>query len=151
MVAWIAHFDTSPETSGHNVKPIVHRAYAGCDILLPGDPGKVIHVADNPELDSLKGCTLVTTDGTTLLGADDKAGLAVIMETAAFLMAHPERVYSREQLLERVRSGAADVEPRTVDVQIRRLRAALEPAGVADMIETVRGSGYRFSPQGVTR
>jgi tripeptide aminopeptidase len=90
VVAWIAHFDTSPETSGKGVKPIVHRAYAGGDIVLPGDPSKVIRVADNPELDALKGSTLVTTDGTTLLGADDKAGLAVIMETAAFLMAHPE-------------------------------------------------------------
>jgi len=90
VVAWIAHFDTSPETSGHNVQPIVHRAYAGGDIVLPGDPSKVIRVSDNPELDALKGSTLVTTDGTTLLGADDKAGLAVILETAAFLMAHPE-------------------------------------------------------------
>ena len=51
--------------------------------MLPGDPSKVIRVADNPELDKLHGCTLITTDGTTLLGADDKAGLAVIMETAA--------------------------------------------------------------------
>jgi tripeptide aminopeptidase len=90
VVAFIAHFDTSPETSGHNVKPIVHRNYDGCDIILRGDPSKVIRVADNPELENLKGCTLVTTDGTTLLGADDKAGLAVIMETAAYLMTHPE-------------------------------------------------------------
>ena len=90
VVALIAHFDTSPETSGRNVTPIIHRSYAGGDIVLPGDPSKVIRVADNPELDKLKGCMLVTTDGTTLLGADDKAGLAVIMETAAFLMAHPK-------------------------------------------------------------
>jgi tripeptide aminopeptidase len=90
VIAWIAHFDTSPETSGAGVKPIVHRSYAGGDIVLPGDPSKVIRVADNPELENLRGCTLVTTDGTTLLGADDKAGLAVIVETAAFLMDHPE-------------------------------------------------------------
>jgi tripeptide aminopeptidase len=89
-IAWIAHFDTSPETSGHNVKPIVHRNYDGDDIVLPGDPSKVLRVADNPELACMKGKTLVTTDGTTLLGADDKAGLAVIMETAASLLAHPE-------------------------------------------------------------
>jgi tripeptide aminopeptidase len=90
VVAWIAHFDTSPETSGRGVKPIVHRGYDGGDIVLPGDPTKVIRVADNAELQKLKGSTLVTTDGTTLLGADDKAGLAVIVETAAFLMAHPK-------------------------------------------------------------
>jgi tripeptide aminopeptidase len=89
-IAWIAHVDTSPETSGHGVKPIVHRHYDGRDIVLPGDPSKVLRVADNPELAALKGSTLVTTDGTTLLGADDKAGIAVIMEAAAYLMAHRE-------------------------------------------------------------
>jgi tripeptide aminopeptidase len=89
-IAWIAHIDTSPETSGDRVQPIVHRNYDGNDIVLPGDPTKVIRARDNPELVDLKGKTLVTTDGTTLLGADDKAGVAVIMETAAYLMAHPE-------------------------------------------------------------
>ncbi len=89
-VAWIAHVDTSPETSGRNVKPTVHRNYAGGDLALPGDPTKVIRVADNPELDRLHGKTLITTDGTTLLGADDKAGVAVIMEAAGHLVAHPE-------------------------------------------------------------
>jgi tripeptide aminopeptidase len=90
VIAWIAHLDTSPETSGHGVKPLVHRNYQGGDIVLPGDPTKVIRVADNPELTTLIGKTLITTDGTTLLGADDKAGIAVIMETAAYLCAHPE-------------------------------------------------------------
>lgn len=65
-----------------------------------------------------------------------------------FLMRHPERVYSREQLLDGVHANAAGVEPRAVDVQIRRLRAALEPAGAAACIETVRGAGYRLSTQG---
>jgi tripeptide aminopeptidase len=90
VIAWIAHFDTSPETSGKGVKPVVHRDYQGGDITLPGDPSKVIRVADNPELAKLRGNTLVTTDGTTLLGADDKAGLAVIMDATAYLLAHPE-------------------------------------------------------------
>jgi tripeptide aminopeptidase len=89
-VAWIAHVDTSPETSGRNVKPVIHRDYAGGDLVLPGDPSKVVRVADNPELAELHGKTIVTTDGTTLLGADDKAGVAVIMEAAAYLAAHPE-------------------------------------------------------------
>ena len=71
------------------MQPIVHRDYDGRDIVLPGDPTKVIAVADNPGLENLKGKTLVTTDGTTLLGADDKAGIAVIMEAAATLMANP--------------------------------------------------------------
>ncbi|MHB1421641.1 MAG: peptidase T [Gemmataceae bacterium] len=89
-IAWIAHLDTSPETSGSNVKPIVHENYDGRDIVLPGDPSKIIRISDNPELLNLKGNTLVTSDGTTLLGADDKAGVAVIMEAAAQLLARPE-------------------------------------------------------------
>lgn len=89
-IAWVAHVDTSPETSGTNVNPILHPDYDGRDIVLPGDPSKVIRVAANPALKSLIGATIVTTDGTTLLGADDKAGVAAIMAAAEFLMAHPD-------------------------------------------------------------
>ena len=89
VVAWIAHVDTSPETSGKNVNPVVHRDYGGGDIVLPGDPSKVIRGKD-PDLARCKGKTVITTDGTTLLGSDDKAGVAVIMEAAAYLLAHPE-------------------------------------------------------------
>ncbi len=90
VIAWIAHLDTSPETSGHNVKPTVHSSYGGGDIALPGDPSKIIRVSECPELAKLRGSTIITTDGTTLLGGDDKCGVAVIMETAAYLLAHPE-------------------------------------------------------------
>lgn len=85
-IAWLAHMDTSPETTGKDVKPIVHRDYDGGDIVLPGDKSKVIRPADSPHLATVKGKTLITTDGTTLLGADDKAGVAVIMTTAAELL-----------------------------------------------------------------
>lgn len=85
-IAWVAHVDTSPETSGAGVRPIVHRDYRGDDIVLPADPTRVIRVADNPELAGLIGGTIVTADGTTLLGADDKAGVAVIMTAAARLV-----------------------------------------------------------------
>lgn len=89
-MALCSHLDTSPETSGTGVKPRVIERYAGGDITLPGDTSRVIRVADNPELTSLHGRTLITSDGTTLLGADDKAGVAIIMETAAWLVEHPE-------------------------------------------------------------
>jgi tripeptide aminopeptidase len=89
-IAWLAHLDTSPETSGKNVRPVVHRNYQGEDLVLPGDPRQVLRVADNPELAGLQGAALITSDGTTLLGADDKAGVAVLMEAAAYLAAHPE-------------------------------------------------------------
>ncbi len=89
VVALNSHVDTSPETSGRNIKPNVIRNYAGGDIILPGDANKVIRVGNNSELKSLHGKTIITSDGTTLLGADDKAGVAVIMETAAWLMENP--------------------------------------------------------------
>lgn len=90
VIAWNAHVDTSPETTGAGVKPMVHPHYDGKDIVLPGDPTQVLRPADNPELAALKGQTIITTDGTTLLGCDDKGGVAVIMEAAAQLMARPE-------------------------------------------------------------
>lgn len=90
VIAWLAHVDTSPETTGTNVNPQVIENYRGGDITLPADPSKVIRVEDNPALTGLVGKTLVTTDGTTLLGADDKSGIAVIMSAAAYLMDHPE-------------------------------------------------------------
>ena len=90
VVALNAHVDTSPETTGTGVRPQVVRDYSGGDIVLPGKPDRVIRAADSPELAPLVGSTIVTSDGTTLLGSDDKSGMAVIMETAAFLVEHPE-------------------------------------------------------------
>jgi len=89
-IAWFAHVDTSPEFSSEHVNPIVHRNYDGEDIVLPGDRSRVIRVSENPTLKQLVGATVITTDGTTLLGADDKSGIAVILTTAAHLLAHPE-------------------------------------------------------------
>ncbi len=89
-MAWLAHMDTSPEFSGKDVKPIVHENYDGTDIVLPGDPTKIIKPSENAELAACKGKTIITADGTTLLGADDKAGVAVIMTAADHLMNHPE-------------------------------------------------------------
>ena len=99
VVAFNSHLDTSPETTGKNVRPQVIRNYAGGDIALPGDPNKIILVAENAELKELTGATLITTDGTTLLGGDDKAGLAVIMEMAAHLREHPEIEHGPIRLL----------------------------------------------------
>src|SRR3954469_14032532 len=72
-IGWVAHVDTSPEYSGKNVKPTVHANYDGSDIILPGDRSKILRVQDNPDLEKLVGGTIITTDGTTLLGADDKS------------------------------------------------------------------------------
>jgi tripeptide aminopeptidase len=89
VIAFVAHMDTSPESSGANVTPIIHRDYEGGDIVLPGDSSKVIRRADSPVLGDLIGKTLITTDGKTLLGADDKAGIAVIMKAVEQFMSDP--------------------------------------------------------------
>ena len=78
VVGFIAHMDTSPAVSGANVTPVVHKNYQGGDIVLPKDPTQVITVADNPVLKDLIGDDIITADGTTLLGSDDKAGVAEI-------------------------------------------------------------------------
>ncbi|MGI8982425.1 MAG: peptidase T [Pirellulaceae bacterium] len=90
VVAFNAHVDTSPETTGKNVQPQMLEKYAGGDIVLPADRTKVIRIEENAELLGLMGKTLITTDGTTLLGSDDKSGVAVIMELANHLLEHPE-------------------------------------------------------------
>jgi tripeptide aminopeptidase len=89
-VGLLAHMDTSPDESGANVNPQVVRNYDGGDIVLPGDPRKVLRADENPILADRIGHDIVTTDGTTLLGADDKAGVAEIMGAVAYLAAHPE-------------------------------------------------------------
>jgi tripeptide aminopeptidase len=89
-IGLIAHVDTSPEMSGAGVKPIVHRDYDGGDIVLPDDPQAVIRLADNPALRDQIGHDVITASGTTLLGADNKAGVAEIVGAAEYLMAHPE-------------------------------------------------------------
>jgi tripeptide aminopeptidase len=82
--------DTSPDCTGQDVKPQIVRNYRGGDIVLPGDPTQVIRVADHPALADQIGNDIVTSDGTTLLGADNKAGLAEIMDAAHFLINNPQ-------------------------------------------------------------
>ena len=89
-VGFIAHVDTSPDASGAHIKPQIIENYDGSDIPLKGVPGLALKVSDFPELAEYKGQTLITTDGTTLLGADDKAGVAEIMCMAEYVMEHPE-------------------------------------------------------------
>ncbi len=90
VICFCSHMDTAPDFTGTNVRPHVLRNYQGGDIRLTGDTSQVIRVADNPELNAQIGHDIVTTDGTTLLGADDKAGIAEIVTAAQYLMDHPE-------------------------------------------------------------
>lgn len=93
-VGLIAHVDTTPETPGGGVQPIVHEAYDGTTIVLPGDRTQVLDPAEEPELAARIGHDIVTSDGTTLLGADDKAGVAEIMSALEHLVRHPEPAHA---------------------------------------------------------
>ncbi|MCY4778459.1 peptidase T [Sphingobacterium sp. UT-1RO-CII-1] len=90
VVCFCSHVDTSPDCSGSNVKPIVHKNYQGQDIVLPDDPSVVIRFNDHLDLKDQIGNDIITASGTTLLGADDKAGVAEIMEAARILMQTPD-------------------------------------------------------------
>jgi len=89
VICFCSHMDTSPDCTGRDVKPQIVRNYRGGDIVLPGDPNQIIRAAEHPALADQIGNDIVTTDGTTLLGADNKAGLAEIIDAAHFLISHP--------------------------------------------------------------
>ncbi|MGH6777487.1 MAG: peptidase T [Bradyrhizobium sp.] len=89
VICFCSHMDTSPDCTGKNVKPQIVKNYRGGDIALPADPAQVIRVADHPALNDQIGNDIITTDGTTLLGADNKAGIAEIMDAAQFLIRNP--------------------------------------------------------------
>ncbi len=90
VICFCSHVDTSPDCSGTNVKPIVHKHYDGQDIILPDDHTQIISSNDHPYLKEKIGEDIITASGTTLLGADDKSGIAAIMDAANFLMTNPE-------------------------------------------------------------
>lgn len=89
-IGLIAHLDTSPDVSGADVKAVIHKNYGGKSITLPGDPGQVLVPAENPALAEQIGNDIITSDGTTLLGADNKAGIAEILDAVQFFINHPE-------------------------------------------------------------
>ncbi|HAK80849.1 MAG TPA: peptidase T [Runella sp.] len=90
VICFCSHVDTSPDCSGAGVKPIVHKAWDGTDIVLPDDPAQVIRRSEHPDLDAQIGNDIVTASGTTLLGADNKAGVSEIMDAVRYLLEHPE-------------------------------------------------------------
>lgn len=99
VVCFCSHMDTAPDCSGAGVKPIVHHGYDGSDIVLPDDPTQVISVKDHPYLAEKIGDDIITASGTTLLGADDKAGVAIIMDLAHYLVQHPEIKHGKIRIL----------------------------------------------------
>ncbi|MFT4025165.1 MAG: tripeptide aminopeptidase PepT, partial [Flavihumibacter sp.] len=99
VLCFCAHMDTAPDCSGTHVKPMVHYRYDGSDIVLPDDPAQVIRLSEHPYLKEKIGDDIVTASGTTLLGADDKAGVAIIMDLAACLAKHKEIPHGKIRIL----------------------------------------------------
>jgi tripeptide aminopeptidase len=89
VIGWLAHVDTSPDMSGTNVKPIVHKNYDGRDLVLPDEPSAVLSPREDADLAGKRGEDIVTASGTTLLGADDKSGVAVVMAAVEYLLQNP--------------------------------------------------------------
>lgn len=114
VICFCAHMDTAPDCSGTGVKPILHKNYQGQDIVLPDDPTQVLRRSEYPYLDTQIGNDLITASGTTLLGSDDKAGVAEIMDLANFLQTHPEVKHGEIKILftpdEEVGKGTAKVD-----------------------------------------
>ncbi|MEO8795459.1 MAG: peptidase T [Daejeonella sp.] len=90
VICFCSHMDTSPDCSGENVKPIIHKNYQGQNLILPDDENQIISKDEHPDLKNQIGNDIITASGTTLLGADNKAGLAEIMDAANYLITHPE-------------------------------------------------------------
>jgi tripeptide aminopeptidase len=99
VICFCSHMDTSPDCTGKNVKPQIVKNYRGGDIVLAADPAQVIRVAEHPELNNQIGNDIITTDGTTLLGADNKAGVAEIMDAAHFFINNPQAKHGAIKIL----------------------------------------------------
>ena len=114
VICFCSHVDTAPDCSGTNVKPILHKAYSGEDIVLPDDTTQVLTTKDYPYLLQHIGSDIITASGTTLLGADDKSGVAIIMDMANYLLQHPEVPHGTIKLLftpdEEVGKGTAKLD-----------------------------------------
>lgn len=114
VLCFCAHVDTAPDCSGSQVKPILHKNYQGQDIVLPDDPGQVIRLSEYPYLKKLTGHDIITASGTTLLGSDDKAGVAEIMDLAHFLVTNQSVKHGEIKLLftpdEEIGRGTAKVD-----------------------------------------
>jgi tripeptide aminopeptidase len=152
VICFCSHMDTAPDCSGKNVKPIIHKNYNGGDIILPDDPSQVLKMIEHPDLKNQIGNDIITASGTTLLGADNKAGVAEIMDACYQLMHHPEIKHGKIRIL-----FTPDEEiGRGVDkVDIEKLGAFAgytidgESAGNMEN-ETFSADGARLTIQGVS-
>ena len=152
VVGLIAHVDTTPDVSGVGVSPIVHEAWDGMPIQLPGDARQVLDPDQLPELAARVGHDIVTSDGTTLLGADDKAGIAEIMAAVAYLVRHPEKMRAPIRVAftvdEEVGRGAEDFD---LDAFGADVAYTLDGSALGELeIETFSATSIRVTIRGLS-
>jgi tripeptide aminopeptidase len=152
VVGLIAHVDTTPDVSGTGVSPIVHRAWGGDRIELPGDARQVLDPDQLPELAARVGHDIVTSDGTTLLGADDKAGIAEIMAAVSYLIRHPDRPRAPVRIAftvdEEVGRGAEDFD---LDEFGADVAYTLDGSGLGELeMETFSAKSIRVTIRGLS-
>jgi tripeptide aminopeptidase len=152
VICFCSHMDTSPDCTGKDVKPQIVKHYRGGDIVLPADPAQIIRVADNPALADQIGNDIVTTDGTTLLGADNKAGLAEIMDAAYFLVHNPQIKHGTIKLLftpdEEIGRGVDKVDLKKLGADFAYTIDGETAGNIED--ETFSADGVTLTIQGVS-
>jgi tripeptide aminopeptidase len=151
VICYCSHVDTSPDCSGTHVKPILHRNYNGSDIILPDDTAQKLTVAEFPYLKQHIGSDIITASGTTLLGADDKGGVSIIMDTAHFLQTHPEIKHGTIKILftpdEEVGMGTAKVDITKLGADFGYTLDGAEAGSLED--ETFSADAVRLEINGV--
>jgi tripeptide aminopeptidase len=151
VICFCAHVDTAPDCSGTNVKPLVHKNYQGQDIVLPDDPTQVLKQTENPYLHTQTGNDIITASGTTLLGSDDKAGVAEIMDLAHYLLTHPEVKHGEIKILftpdEEVGKGTARLDMKKLGADFGYTLDGGEAGSLED--ETFSADGVQLVIHGV--
>ena len=136
VICFCAHVDTAPDASGTGVKPILHKNYQGQDITLPDDPIQILRKTEIPYLEKLMGHDLITASGNTLLGADDKSGVAEIMDAANFFITHPEVKHGVIKILftpdEEVGKGTAKLNMQKLGAEFAYTLDGGEPGSLED-------------------
>lgn len=152
VICFCSHVDTAPDCTGANVKPIVHESFTGAAIVLPDDPTQVITVEEHPYLRQRIGDDIITASGTTLLGADDKAGVAIIMDMANYLITHPEVKHGAIRILfttdEEIGRGVDNVNMQQLGAQFGYTLDAGERGVIED--ETFSADAATFIFHGVS-
>jgi tripeptide aminopeptidase len=150
-ICFCSHIDTAPDCSDTGVKPLLHKNYDGSDLVLPDDPNQVISPRDHPYLLEKTGEDLITASGTTLLGADDKAGVAIIMELVDFLQQHPEIKHGKIRILftpdEEIGRGVNNVDMQKLGADFGYTLDAAERGSFEE--ETFSADGMKFIFHGV--